>query len=39
MAFVVMAGYFWKNKETAKKRPALKLEELRNGEPLNLKNF
>jgi len=36
-------GYGWlfleKFKKTAKKWPALKLEVLRNGEPLNLKNF
>jgi len=36
---VICQPIFGKIKETAKKRPALKLEELRNGEPLNLKNF
>jgi hypothetical protein len=39
MAYVVMAGYFWKNLRNGKKPPMLKLEELRNSECLNLKNF
>jgi len=35
MAYVVIAGYFWK----FKKRPTLKLEELRNGQRLEIGNF
>ena len=36
MAYVVMASYFWKK---FKKRPMLNLEELRNGERLEISNF
>ena len=39
MAYVVMTDCFWKNLRRAKKWQALKLEELNNGECLNLEDF